>query len=108
MSPRKKPEKVASEVELQPDAAEEPNAEEAPVDAQVEEETTLTETPEPEKEVEPEPPASGTRVKMYYEGDADVFRYKSFTFRPGLPVTVPSEVAEELLTYPFERFRVKE
>ena len=47
-------------------------------------------------------------VTVVYMGIADVFRYDPYAFRPGVPATVPKSLAEELLTFPFERFEVKE
>ena len=43
---------------------------------------------------------------LIYRGQADVFEHGSLRIRPGQPVTVPSDVAEELLTFPHELFEV--
>lgn len=59
------------------------------------------ETAEPVKETDPE--QKGT-VTLVYRGTADVLTHGPFRIRPGQPVTVPSDVAEELLTWPHERF----
>lgn len=63
--------------------------------------------PEPEaaaqdEETQPEIPEGHAAIR--YVGPADVFEHGAYQFRGGQPVIVPSEVAEELLTYPFERF----
>jgi hypothetical protein len=42
--------------------------------------------------------------RLTYTGRADVVEYGEFRMRPGQPVLVPSKVAEELLTMPFESF----
>jgi hypothetical protein len=47
-------------------------------------------------------------VTIVYVGDADTFSYGPYKFRPGQPAIMPSVIAEELLTYPFEKFEVKE
>jgi hypothetical protein len=48
-------------------------------------------------------------VKLVYLGIADAFEHGGRVFRPDQPVIVPSEVAEDLLTYPNEQFaEVKE
>lgn len=52
---------------------------------------------------------SETIVRMVYRGPADVAVWEkggTYRFRRGEPVDVPSSVAEELLTTPFERFEV--
>ena len=46
---------------------------------------------------------SGTRM-IVYRGRADVFEHGEHILRPGQPVEVPSDVAEDLLTYPNEKF----
>jgi hypothetical protein len=43
-------------------------------------------------------------VALVYRGSADLVEHGEYRFRPGEPVVVPSETAEELLTMPFERF----
>lgn len=50
------------------------------------------------------PPGSYVAI---YRGGADSADYGGFTFRPGEPVVVPSEVAEQLLTWPDETFEVE-
>lgn len=53
-------------------------------------------------------------VTVIYRGDADVADLKGadgkgehpYVFRNGEPVQVPSSVAQELLTWPFEQFEV--
>lgn len=50
------------------------------------------------------PPGS---YRATYRGGADSADYGGFTFRPGEPVIVPSEVAEQLLTWPNETFDVE-
>jgi hypothetical protein len=77
------------------------------------EEPTVEETPETIVEIaEPvaaEPseqattPPSGGRT-LVYKGDADVFQFGALRIRPGEPFTVTAEDAEDLLTYPRERF----
>lgn len=52
------------------------------------------------------PPEKPSTQRLRYLGRADVFRHKEHSFRNGQPVEVPSDVAEELLTTPFERFEV--
>lgn len=47
-------------------------------------------------------------VEVTYLGGADRVDIAQFVFRPGVPVEVPSDIAEELLTFPFEEFKVKE
>lgn len=41
---------------------------------------------------------------VVYRGLADAFEHDGRVFRPDQPVIVPSDVAEELLTYPNEQF----
>jgi hypothetical protein len=63
-----------------------------------------------------EPPAEETRrievpegeVAVVYRGLANVVTHGEYRFRNGEPVTVPSEVAEELLSFPFEPFELLE
>ena len=43
-------------------------------------------------------------VTLTYRGSADLLEYGDYRFRPDQPVIVPSDVAEELLTLPFEKF----
>lgn len=47
-------------------------------------------------------------VLVVYTGSADVVEYGEHRFRPGQPVAVPSEAAEELLTHTSETFTAKE
>jgi hypothetical protein len=54
-----------------------------------------------------QPIPDGHRL-LAYEGPADVMEYGEYVLRPGQPVIVPSDVAEELLTMPFETFRIEE
>lgn len=68
----------------------------------------------------PEPAAVNAQVKdalpkvskgkrlVVYTGNANVLRHGEYVFRVGKPVIVPSEVAEELLTLPFESFEAIE
>lgn len=63
------------------------------------EEATIIEQP---KETPLEVPAG--HVALVYRGTADAVRHGEYTFRPDQPVAVPSDVAEELQTMPFERF----
>lgn len=49
-----------------------------------------------------------SHITVVYVGDADTFSYGPYKFRPGQPAKMPSVIAEELLTYPFEKFEVKE
>lgn len=63
--------------------------------------------PQPDAAAEPEEtpleiPEGFAAVR--YLGAADAFEYGAYTFRGDKPVAVPSEIAEELLTFPFERF----
>jgi len=53
-------------------------------------------------------PIRASHMTVIYRGSADSFRYGPYKFRPGQPATLPSVIAEELLTYPFEKFEVKE
>jgi hypothetical protein len=84
--------------------------------------TTVDAPPDPPAEGEAgadAPPSAplfepGTTVRVVYRGGADVADMKGpdgsgeheFRFRNGEPVDVPSEVAEELLTWPGEQFEV--
>lgn len=68
--------------------------------------------------VQPEPVAeddqhtvvkfNGETVRLTYRGSAAALSYGDFTLRPGVPVEVPKDVAEGLLTHPFEDFEVTE
>lgn len=66
------------------------------------------ETAETEDEGQSKDEGGAVIVTIVYVGDADVFRYDPYAFRPGVPAFVPKSLAEELLTFPFERFEVKE
>jgi len=53
----------------------------------------------------------GDQISIVYRGEANlagpvVHGGVSYTFRPGQPVSVPREVAENVLTWPFETFEV--
>jgi hypothetical protein len=48
--------------------------------------------------------APAGHVALVYRGAADTYFAGDYLFRPDQPVIVPSDVAEELLTTPFERF----
>lgn len=56
----------------------------------------------------PETPVSAgeATVTLVYRGLADLVTHGAFEFRPGLPVVVPSELADEFLTYPHQAFEV--
>lgn len=76
--------------------------------------------PAPDEPTKEEPKRAllppGTTVTVVYKGTADVADLKGpdgmgehdYRFRPGEPVDVPSEVAEELLTWPGEQFEIVE
>ena len=62
---------------------------------------------EPETEApaeEPPPPPAEGMVRIRYNGPADRADWGDYTFRPGDVTDVPADVAEELLTWPNERF----
>lgn len=88
------------------EVAEEPVAEPEPVaayEALVVDLPEESEQPEaPPEETAPEPPEGYVAVR--YMGAADALEYGEYVFRPGQPVFVPSDVAEEVLTTPFETF----
>ena len=71
---------------------------EPPPDAPVVEEAPIEQAKETPLEV-PE-----GHVALVYLGSADLVEHGEYRFRPGQPVIVPSETAEEILTTPFERF----
>lgn len=52
-------------------------------------------------------PKRGHKI-IVYRGAADVVRHGEYAFRPDQPAQVPSDVAEELLTLPFESFETFE
>lgn len=61
------------------------------------------------EEAPKEKPSKVSTTTLRYSGAADVFHHGEHRFRNGEPVAVPSDVAEELLTTPFEKFEeVKE
>ena len=66
----------------------------------------MTTKPKDEAQTEEEAPRKESKAttKIVYRGRAAAFGHGKHTFRPGEPVEVPSDVAEELLTYPNERF----
>lgn len=72
-------------------------------------EEDASETAEMPDPVDTETP-SGTSgsVTLVYRGPATKAIHGAYEFRPGQPVTVPSDVAEELLTYPHQTFEVRE
>lgn len=78
----------------------EPTLSEAPVTDPSESEQPLVGA-QPE-ETSLEIPAG--HVVLVYRGAADTVEYGTYRLRNGMPVVVPSDVAEELLTLPFERF----
>lgn len=41
---------------------------------------------------------------VVYRGNAHVVRHGDFEFRSGIPVVVPDDIAEDLLTLPHEKF----
>lgn len=64
------------------------------------------EPPEPmpeDEETEQATPKRGERT-LVYRGNADVFRYGALRIRPGEPFVVTASQAEDLLTWPRERF----
>jgi hypothetical protein len=81
------------------------------LDAPVELDAIL-DTPPTDTEVVEETPTENAEKPSHrvviYRGTADSFRYGVYRFRPGEPANLPSDIAEELLTYPFEKFEVKE
>lgn len=56
------------------------------------------------KDKDEAPRSTKAATKIVYRGTADSFEHGKHIFRPGEPVEVPSEVAEDLLTYPNEKF----
>lgn len=106
-------EAVATDIpdEPAPATGTEPSAEEAPIEEPVH--PYEAQIIDPAEETEPEAAAEAEDaqpevpegfVLLRYVGVADTFEHDAYTFRGGKPVAVPSEIAEELLTYPFERF----
>jgi hypothetical protein len=109
MSPRRKKAEVVGDA---PEAVM-PLEDEAPVDLSGVQDPTPVDVPDSEDAVQstsaaPEVEVTTAMVKLVYTGNADVVRYAPYEFRPGKPVEVPSVIAEELLTFPFERFVAKE
>jgi len=68
--------------------------------------TIVEQEPEEEEEEDtPEPEKPGpNETKIVYHGVADTFEHGGRIYRPDQPVIVPSDVAEDLLTYPNEQF----
>ena len=104
MSPKKKlePIEINEVVSLGSDALEDTDA----VDAQAEDNAEEAPDSAPVEEV-----AEQTRRTLIYHGTADVFRIRDRSIRPGKPFVISDDnaLADELLTYPFERFEeVKE
>lgn len=88
-----------------------PTSSEASPEDVLDVEAPAAETSEPEAAAPSDEPVKEARseradggVTLVYRGNADVFSHGAFRIRPGQPVTVPSDVAEELLTFPRERF----
>lgn len=97
----------ASEPEVASEPAVEAPAEEAtepvaPYEAQIIDPVEPEPAQEQPEETQPEVPDG--HVAIVYRGGADAFDHGAYQFRGGQPVIVPSDVAEELLTFPFERF----
>jgi hypothetical protein len=72
-------------------------------------EAKVIDPPEPEPLVAAQPEEAPLEIPTGYEaieyrGVADMVEHGAFRFRRGEPVAVPSDVAEELLTLPFEHF----
>jgi len=78
----------------------------APIELVVASDNPLTDEPT-QKDAKPDK-AIRSHVTVVYVGNADSFSYGPYKFRPGQPAIMPSVIAEELLTYPFEKFEVKE
>ena len=95
---------VEATASVEPEAAPDPGTPyealivEPPPDAPVVEEAPIEQAKETPLEV-PE-----GHVALVYLGSADLVEHGEYRFRPGQPVVVPSETAEEILTTPFERF----
>lgn len=55
-------------------------------------------------------PVKAKRGKKWvtYRGHAAVVRIEDFALRPGVPVEMPRDTAEGLLTHPFEEFEVSD
>ncbi len=75
---------------------------ETPEDEPADGESSRPVADDTEKEATPEA-ESETRT-LVYRGNADTFRFGELRIRPGEPFTVTADVAEDLLTYPRERF----
>lgn len=79
----------------------------APIELVVASDNPLTDEPT-QKDAKPDKAIRTSHIVIVYRGDADSFSYGPYKFRPGQPAIMPSVIAEELLTYPFEKFEVKE
>lgn len=79
----------------------------APVELVVASDSPLTDETV-ERDAEPQKAKRTGHVTIVYKGDADSFSYGPYKFRPGQPAKMPSAIAEELLSNPFEKFEVKE
>jgi hypothetical protein len=62
----------------------------------------VEDAPAQETQAPPTPPEG--HVSVTYHGVADLIELGAYKFRPGQPVYVPSDLVEELLTWPNERF----
>lgn len=100
---------ITEEVAVEAPAATE-EEEEAPIyvpwdafDAKIVEPTDETEVTEETQASIPD-----GHVRVTYIGLANVIEHGEFKLRAGVPVDVPSDVAEELLTMPFESFKIEE
>lgn len=64
---------------------------------------------EPAAEVAQAAEVAPTTAWVEYRGSADVVKWGSLRFKPGVPVEVPLAMLDEILTYPHEPFeQVKE
>jgi hypothetical protein len=111
----KRPEaEVAEDVSEDPEEPQE--TEEEAIEAEPEPEPVapyeaLVVDPSQEEAAEPEPQVEAVpegHVRIVYRADApgSTLTHGDYKFRSDEPVTVPSEVAEELLTQPFEVFEL--
>ena len=114
MSDRKKSEqpKEAAEdvpeeaIEAEPEAeatSDEPAAEQLPKGEPINGDAMLVDGAAFINEEASAEPGEG-ETKVVYRGLADSFEHGGRTYRPDQPVIVPSDVAEDLLTYPNEQF----
>lgn len=71
-------------------------------------ETAIEETSESPTQASEQPTETTTttadRRTLVYRGNADVFEFGALRIRPGEPFDVAATEAEDLLTYPRERF----